>query len=126
MYGADSTYDLVMQYVLLSSLLSEVDRERVCANAWRILKPGGYIVFYDFCMNNPANKKVRKVTQKDLAYLYREGTIEALKVTIAPPIGRSIVNKIPCLYPLLRIMGPICTHRFCLINKPIVVHEKIE
>ena len=32
-YGTDSSYDVVMQYVLLSSILSEDDRQKICANA---------------------------------------------------------------------------------------------
>lgn len=43
----DSRFDLVMQFTCLSSVLDVATRQQIASEMWRVLRPGGVIVFYD-------------------------------------------------------------------------------
>lgn len=43
----DRQFDLVMQFMCLSSVLDENMRKQIAIEMWRVLKPGGNILFYD-------------------------------------------------------------------------------
>jgi SAM-dependent methyltransferase len=44
---ADESFDLVMQFMCLSSVLDSLMREQIADEMWRVLRPGGSILFYD-------------------------------------------------------------------------------
>ncbi|MCU0360940.1 MAG: class I SAM-dependent methyltransferase [Bacteroidia bacterium] len=107
-------YDYVFQSTVFSSVLDNQTRKTLADKMWDLLKPGGYIVWYDFVYNNPNNNQVRKVTAKEVKSLF-PGALrtEFHKITLAPPIGRR-VGKLYSLFnlPFLR------THILALLQKP--------
>lgn len=108
-------YDYLLQSTVFSSILSEELRRKLAQKMWDLLKPGGYILWYDFTYNNPSNAQVRKVTQRDVKRLFPEATnCEFHKITLAPPIGRR-VGKLYSFFnfPFLR------THILALLQKPV-------
>lgn len=52
------SFDLMLQYTALSSLLDTNRRREICQDMLRVLKPGGLILSYDFWLN-PLNKHTR-------------------------------------------------------------------
>lgn len=44
---ADAQFDLVMQFTCLSSVLEPSMRQRIAREIWRVVRPGGVILFYD-------------------------------------------------------------------------------
>lgn len=107
-------YDYVFQSTVFSSILDTQTRMAIANKMWEMLKPGGYIVWYDFIYNNPKNNQVRKVTAKEVIGLFPEARHhEVQKITLAPPIGRR-VGKLYSLFnvPFLR------THILALLQKP--------
>ena len=107
-------YDYIHQSTVFSSILSEELRRQLAEKMWAMLKPGGYIIWYDFVYNNPQNDQVRKVTQKEVLKLFPQAVnTEFHKITLAPPIGRR-VGKLYSLFnfPFLR------THILALLQKP--------
>ena len=110
----EQQYDYVFQSTVFSSILDEDTRKAIANKMWDLLKPGGYILWYDFVYNNPNNDQVRKVSAKEVRKLFpgAEHT-EIRKITLAPPIGRR-VGKLYSLFnfPFLR------THILALLQKP--------
>ncbi len=107
-------YDYVFQSTVFSSILDEDTRKAIANKMWALLKPGGYILWYDFVYNNPNNDQVRKVTAKEMRTLFPGAAhTEVQKITLAPPIGRR-VGKLYSLFnlPFLR------THILALLQKP--------
>lgn len=108
-------YDYVFQSTVFSSILDTATRKAIADKMWDLLKPGGYILWYDFVYNNPNNNQVRKVTAREVKALFpRAIHTEIRKITLAPPIGRR-VGKLYSLFnfPFLR------THILALIQKPV-------
>ncbi len=111
----EEQYDYVFQSTVFSSILDEASRKAIANKMWALLKPGGYILWYDFVYNNPNNDQVRKVSTKEVLSLFPEAEhTEIRKITLAPPIGRR-VGKLYSLFnlPFLR------THILALLQKPM-------
>jgi SAM-dependent methyltransferase len=107
-------YDYVFQSTVFSSVLDNQTRKTLADKMWALLKPGGYILWYDFVYNNPKNQQVKKVTADEVRSLFPEAChTEFHKITLAPPIGRR-VGKFYGLFnfPFLR------THILALLQKP--------
>jgi ubiquinone/menaquinone biosynthesis C-methylase UbiE len=84
------SFDLVTQYTALSSILDGVIRERVAADMLRVLKPGGFIIWYDFWLN-PANSQTHGITRTEIRSLFPNCRLEFQKITLAPPLARRLV-----------------------------------
>lgn len=107
-------FDLIFQSTVLSSIVSDEFRVKLCGHLWTLIKPGGIFLSYDFSFNNPRNKDVRKVSVKELKTYFPSGAFRQIQqVTLAPPIGRRVGKTYPFfnLFPFLR------THRVVVIQK---------
>lgn len=87
----DKKFDIIFQSTVFTSILNQVDREKLAEKMLNLLKPNGIILWYDFIYNNPKNKDVRKVDVKELKILFNKSSnIYYKKITLAPPIGRQV------------------------------------
>lgn len=115
----DEQYDIVCINTVFTSILDYEIRAKLARRIWKLTKPGGCVLWYDFKYNNPNNSNVKKVTLKELTSLFPEGEIIARSVTLAPPIARRVI-KVPVvgkiLYYCLQV-GGLRTHIFALIKK---------
>jgi len=87
---ASKTFDLVLQYTALSSILDPQIHLNTCADMQRVLKPSGMIVWYDFWLN-PANPQTRGIRPAAIRRLFPHCNFEFHKITLAPPIARRLV-----------------------------------
>jgi SAM-dependent methyltransferase len=85
------TFDLVLQYTALSSLLSGPVKEQVAREMVRVVRqPGGLIVWYDFWLN-PWNPGTRGIRASEIRRLFPGCRFQFMRVTLAPPIARRLV-----------------------------------
>ncbi|MFK7857919.1 MAG: class I SAM-dependent methyltransferase [Granulosicoccus sp.] len=110
------SFDIVMQSVVFSSILDESVQSALADNMWRMVKPNGGILWYDFVVDNPSNKNVAGVKAKRVQQLFPKATIHSSKVTLAPPISRRACRVLPVLYPVLNSLPWLRTHRLCWIT----------
>jgi len=108
------TFDLIMQFVVFSSVLDDSLLTSLASRMWAILKPGGIVLSYDFIVDNPSNPDVRGVPIRKLRTLFPEGEFVAKPLTVAPPLARAVGDK---LYPLLAMLPFLRTHCLCAIRK---------
>jgi ubiquinone/menaquinone biosynthesis C-methylase UbiE len=87
----DASFDLAVQFTLLSSVLDDAMRRAIAFETRRVLRPGGLVVVYDFVWN-PLNRDVRGVGAKTLRALYAGCDVDARRVTLAPPITRRLAR----------------------------------
>lgn len=88
----DASFDLVLGFTLLSSVVDAEARRAVASEMVRVLKPGGLIVLYDFRVN-PTNRHVRPLKPDELPLLFKaRGRIQTRSVTLAPPVVRALVR----------------------------------
>jgi SAM-dependent methyltransferase len=114
----ESSFDIVYQSTVFSSILDDALQERIAAAMWQWLRPGGAVLWYDFTFNNPRNPDVRGVPLRRVQALFPQGRITARRVTLAPPLARALVRIHPALYGLFNSMPWLRTHILCWIEKP--------
>lgn len=115
---AAGSFDIVLQSTVFSSLLDDAFQQRLADCMWRWAKPGGGVLWYDFIYDNPSNADVRGVPLRRIRELFPRGRIDARRVTLAPPIARSVCRIHPSLYSLLNTLPLLRTHLLCWIEKP--------
>lgn len=114
-----ASFDIVYQSTVFSSLLDDAFQQRLAERMWAWLRPGGAVLWYDFIVDNPANRDVRGVPMRRVRELFPEGRIDARRVTLAPPIARSVVRLHPALYTVCNALPLLRTHRLAWIAKPL-------
>lgn len=110
--------DLVFQSVVFSSLLDDRFQQAVAERMWSWLKPGGWILWYDFVYGNPRNPDVRAVPVERVRALFPQGEYHGRRVTLAPPISRRVCRLHPGLYGVFNALPPLRTHVLAWIRKP--------
>jgi SAM-dependent methyltransferase len=115
--GATAGYDIVFQSMVFSSVLDRDLRQRIAANMWRMVKPGGGVLWYDFTYDNPNNPDVRRVRVAEIRELFPQGRMQVRRVTLAPPLARAITRVAPPLYGFLNAFPFLRTHVIAWIAK---------
>lgn len=114
----EASQDIVFVSTVFSSLLDDAFQQRLADAMWRWLKPGGAVLWYDFTVDNPANRDVRGVPLARVRELFPAGRIDARRVTLAPPIARRVVRLHPAAYTLFNTIPLLRTHVLAWIEKP--------
>jgi SAM-dependent methyltransferase len=112
----DGSLDIVLCMNVFSSILSGGLRAAVGVEMLRVLRPGGFVLWYDFFVNNPANPDVRGVGKSEIARLFPCCDIELARITVAAPLGRAIA-PLPRIYAALAKCRIFCTHYLGWIRK---------
>jgi len=109
---ADAHFDLVTTYTMFSSILDEPLRRRIAAEMWRVLKPGGMVIVYDFAYDNPRNPVVRGITRRHIRALFAapDARFDIRRVTLAPPLARRIAPRSRLLALALEDLKLLNTH----------------
>ena len=89
----DSTFDLVLQSTVFTSVLDEGMKRQIASEMIRVLKPDGLILWYDFHINNPWNADVRGVKKREVYALFPGCHIKLKRVTLAPPLARLVAPR---------------------------------
>ena len=114
---APGSQDLVMQSTVFSSILDDAVQQRLADAMWQWLRPGGAVLWYDFAVDNPANRDVRGVPLSRVRQLFPQGHLQARRVTLAPPIARRVCALHPSLYTAFNAVPWLRSHRLAWITK---------
>ncbi len=71
---APQSFDIVHQSMLMSSVIDPFLRRATAAAMWRVLRPGGLLVSYDFWLN-PTNAATSGIRLSTLRELFPEGKV---------------------------------------------------
>ena len=113
----DASHDIVYQSTVFSSLLDDTFQVQLADRMWRLVKPGGGILWYDFIYDNPSNRDVRGVPVRRVAELFPNGRVHAQRVTLAPPIGRRLSRVAPAFIGAANALPFLRTHVVVWIAK---------
>jgi SAM-dependent methyltransferase len=125
LHGGDATLapivpasqDLVLAATVFSSILDDGVQSRLAQAMTSWLRPGGAVLWYDFTVNNPRNPDVRGVPLSRVRALFPGATIDARRVTLAPPLARPLCRLHPLLYPVVNAVPLLRTHRLAMLIK---------
>lgn len=113
----NDVFDLVFQYTMLTSVLDEELRRKIVSEIQRVLRPGGYLIWYDFAYSNPQNLNVRGIGREEIRRLLDGFCVQLRRVTLAPPIGRPAARISLVLYRLLAAVPLLRSHYYCFAQK---------
>lgn len=116
-YTADS-FDLALQFTAFSSILDNQIKLNMAADILRVLKPEGYIIWYDFWLN-PTNKQTRGIHPTEIRHLFPNCSFDFHKITLAPPIARKVVPVSWGLAVFLESLKIFNSHFLVLIRKNV-------
>lgn len=114
---ADASFDIALQFTLLSSVLDQSMRRAIARETMRVLRPGGALIWYDFLWN-PGNRDVRGVRLAELRALYPNCRIAARRVTLAPPLTRVCARISPRVCGTLEALPWLRSHYLAAIPNP--------
>ncbi len=112
---ADSSFDMLMQYTVFSSILNSHIKANMAHEMLRVLKPSGMIIWYDFWVN-PTNHQTRGIRLIEIRRLFPGCTFDYNKITLAPPITRRFVSWSWMLCLLLEKLQVLNTHYLVAIR----------
>lgn len=113
---ADRSFDLITQLTLMTSVLDRSDRERIVSEAFRVLKPGGFFLWYDFRYSNPGNKFTRGIGRKEIEQLFPDTHISIETVTLLPQLARKLIGPTVPLLKFFYRLPILRTHYLALIG----------
>ena len=112
----NDTFDLALQFTLLSSVLDSATRRNIADETIRVLKPGGALLYYDFIWN-PGNTDTRGLRLPEIRGLYAGHPVEARRITLAPPITRRLARWSSKLCAALEALPFLRSHYLVLVMK---------
>lgn len=116
----DSTFDVVFQSMMFTSMLEQRLRQATALEMLRVLKPDGLILWYDFWCN-PFNRATKGIRLGGLKRLFPGCAILARRVTLAPPLARLVVPFTPGGARALEAVRWLRTH-YCAVIRPRANH----
>ena len=117
-----SRFDFVLQFTVLTSVLDATLRCRIAKEMWRVLRPGGAVLSYDFRFQG-RNPAVQAVHPREIRELFPEGMFTHQRVTLAPPISRRLARWSWLACEFLHAIPWLRTHDLILIRKTEVADE---
>ena len=114
----DDSFDIVHQAMLLSSVLDPKLRQAIAAEMQRMVRPGGYVLWYDFFWN-PINPDTVGMTLGRVRALFPDWLLIArARVTLAPPLSRIIERIWGRGVDLLSRISILNAYYLILLRKP--------
>lgn len=115
---ANGSFDVVLASALFSSFPSHRFEEAVSAEIGRILKPRGWLVWYDLRYPNPTNPAVHGITRQRLQVLFPGWPSELRTTSLLPPLARRLGPATSWAYPLLERVPLLRSHVIGRLQRP--------
>jgi ubiquinone/menaquinone biosynthesis C-methylase UbiE len=112
----EAAFELVIVSTVFSSVLNEELSSAIAAEIWRVLAPGGMVVYYDVRMPNPTNESTRALRARHIRGLFPEARIRTRAITLVPPLARRI-GGMPAVYGFLARFRILRSHHLAVIQK---------
>lgn len=113
----DESFDLVHQGMVFSSVLDAALREGIAAEMRRVLRPGGFLLWYDFFFN-PKNPDTIGMTLRRVRDCFPGWRIiHRRRVTLAPPLARVIERVSHRAVDGLTALGILNFHHLIVLQK---------
>lgn len=108
--AADASASAVIASVLFSSLPSPEFESAVAREIERVLRPGGWLIWYDLRLNNPRNPAVHGINQRAIERLFPRWEIDVRPMSLLPPLARRLGLSTRIAYPALHAIPLLRSH----------------
>ncbi len=116
---ATASIDVAIAETLFSSLPSFGLERDVASEIERVVKPGGWLVWYDIRRSNPRNAAVHGVGTERIDRLFPEWSVDLRTITLLPPLARRLGRFANALYRPLGTIPGLRTHFIGRLGRPI-------
>ncbi len=113
----NDSFKFVVASTVFSSILDSDVRKLIAAEISRVLISGGVFVWYDLAVDNPRNPNVKGINAKELKNLFPQFEGEIKRVTLAPPIARTVAPRSLTLAAILNAFPFLRTHLLAVLVK---------
>lgn len=116
---SNATFDLVTQYVVFSSIALQELRQQVAGEMWRVLKPGGYVFWWD--MPHLSAAAGGHAEPLDYRMLFPDAPRREIPVGPSPKPSETLrgFRGVRLLAPLINRLGKPATHIAALIGPKV-------
>lgn len=114
----DGSFDIAAAVTLFSSLPSQPLEMAVAREIDRVVRPGGWLIWYDIRYRNPWNPGVHGISRRRLHELFPGWPAELRSFSLLPPIARRLGRSTPITYPALEALPPLRSHLIGRLRKP--------
>jgi ubiquinone/menaquinone biosynthesis C-methylase UbiE len=112
------SFHLVSQFLVFTTLRDPAMKRAAAAEICRVLKPGGYLLWFDFRYDNPRNAEVKGVGASEIRDLFPDCDCQLISCVLAPPLSRMLASHAWPLAEILHSIPASRTHYAGLIRKP--------
>ena len=116
--SAPDTFDIVLQAELFSSVFDDDMKQAIASEIVRVLRPGGWVLWYDFCLPNCQNSYVQPVSDREIGHLFPGFVVQLHRVRLAMPFVRLLAHRSPRMCAVLSRVSALCTHYLGVLHKP--------
>jgi ubiquinone/menaquinone biosynthesis C-methylase UbiE len=113
----DESFDVVSQFMAFMNMFDPALKRAVASEMLRVLKPGGAVLWFDVRIDNPNNSEVKGLRRKEIESLFPGCAVHLRPAILAPPLARSIANRLWALGEALHIIPVFRTHYAGCIRK---------
>jgi ubiquinone/menaquinone biosynthesis C-methylase UbiE len=114
----DGLFDIALALTLFSSLPSKELEHRVAHEIGRVLRPHGWLIWYDLRFGNPSNHAVHGLSKARIRELFPHWRAELETLTLLPPLARRLGVTTPIAYPMLHAIPPLRSHLVGRLQAP--------
>lgn len=116
---SEGSMDLVAASTVFSSVLDPAVRLALAREMARVVRPGGYVMIFDYAVSHPRNPDTTGIGKKEIIRLFPHlKLLHTFKLIFPPPLLRLLPTKLLPLAHLLEVIMPfISTHRLFLLKK---------
>jgi SAM-dependent methyltransferase len=111
----DRSFDVVILFLVFCNILETEVRKGIAAEAVRVLKDDGVILWCDYRMKHPRDIECQTVRRRELRGYFPEMRINSRSIHPLPPLLRAVGPRAPFLCNLLGLVPFIRTHTFATI-----------
>jgi len=115
----DKSFDIVTQFTMFTSILEDRIKRKSANEMLRVVKPSGIILWYDYFISKPTNPDVKGIGKREIIRLFPNCTFDFNKVTLAPPIARTLAPYSFLLCYLLEKIPWLRTHYLVVVRKAV-------
>ena len=113
----DNSFDIIMQFIAFTSIIDYEMKNSIAKEMLRVLKPDGIILWYDCLMDNPRHSDLKGVKKKEIYELFPNCDVYLKRITLAPPITRTIATYSWLICIFLEKLKIFNTHYIGIIRK---------
>ncbi len=113
----NESFDVVFQSTMFTSVRDAVVRQEIAREMLRVIRPGGFILWYDFFVKDPRNPDVVGIGRKEVRRLFPSYHVSVRRLTLLPPLARRLGTISPFLVRVLASLKCLSTHYLAVIEK---------